>query len=207
MTLLSGIIGKNRSEAPPDAATRPRRTPTPPKPHRPVDALSRFLALNETPKEYRALPAASTPSQAIRVERSVDDRGRASGRMVLPVGYNPLVAPPALLTLGGRPAIRGGAAIVAWLERRGVRCAMTADARLICSTPGGRMPLEVREIVRVADELIKGHLLDRPLPCALSHPPTAVGKGKAEPLPEAVSVIEPDLVPACAAHLAGELEP
>lgn len=82
-------------------------------------------------------------------------------------------------------------AIIELLSSRGVRLRVTDDGSyLIAEAPGGRLR-QTRDLVREAEPLLRAHLLGQPLQCALPHP-----KGTT---PDAVTLIEPSGIPACAA--------
>jgi len=105
-----------------------------------------------------------------------------------------------LIASDGRPAIRGPEAIIAMLERKGIRLQLSGpNSRLEVLSRKGRAVADVRSLVQLAEPLVRAHLLGQPLRCEAGHPP-----GEAPP---AVTLVEPDAMPCCEQHLVEELEP
>jgi hypothetical protein len=195
MSVLEAITRRKQEASP---SPRARREPRPAKPHRLVDRLSAHPSIGRIPEAWIGLPLGGRAVVEPDPAMAGDPREWAAS----PRDLAEAVRPGALLRTGGTDAIRGRE-LLAWLESRAPllpRFVAGPGGTLGYTVAGGQLPDALRAIIRDAAPLLLGYVSGSPLLCAYRHP----GKG---PAPEAVSLTEPAGLPACAAHLSGELEP
>ena len=150
-----------------------------PKPPRPIDLVSRLLALRGTPD--RIFPVA---------DRKFSDLNLEAERATLP-------GAPIAGFLPGTPAASDDpAAIVARLERRGVALSVTPGGRLLAVTSGGHIPDDLLSVLVGCERLLVAELMETPLLCEAGP--------HAGPVPKAVTTLAVN-VPSCRDHAAGRL--
>jgi hypothetical protein len=195
MGVLEAVTRRKPAASPPARARREPR-PAKRKPPKPVDALGAIAGLARVEKQYHAL---ATP---VRTTTDIEPDGGMldGGRITAESPDVSMLRPTQLLTTGGRDAVRGPEAVLAWFAKQGITITLTADGRLLATSPGGGILASTREALRVTAPLIRAHLAGAPLRCGLQH---RLKNGEAVPL--AVTLAEPDGVPLCADHATGIL--
>jgi hypothetical protein len=157
----------NGGKAPRTAPVRGRKS----KPARPVDLLRRYW-----------LDRGASYFSARQGRDAADMMDAKAAEGYIEAGVAPASPAPRTHIRPARPAPRGPAAMIAYLERRGIKCYPTIDGNFSVDTAGARLDWPTFEAIKEARPLLRAFLHGSPLRCAL---PRHTGGG--EP-PEAVSV-------------------
>jgi len=158
-----------------DALSRPRG----PKPPRPIDLVSRQVALRGTAD--RIFPVADRKFSDLNLEAELATMPGAPIAGFLP----------------GTPAASDDpAAIVARLARRGVALSVTPGGRLLAVTSGGHIPDDLLSVLVGCERLLVAELMETPLLCEAGP--------HAGPVPKAVTTLAVN-VPSCRGHADGSL--
>jgi hypothetical protein len=154
-----------------------RRKPKAAPKARPVDALAALPFLAGRPEEFRLIGTRGP-------------REDADGQLFDSLSRT---APAPRVTPAVPPAV-GAQAILERVAKAGVSLQLVGG-RLVATSQAGALSDPVREVLRRSAPLLRAHLAGQPLRCAFDHRDVP---------PEAVSLAEPDDVPACEKHAGGE---
>jgi hypothetical protein len=153
---------------------------------RPVDGLGALPALGPVADRIVPFGPADTGLPAGWREMILHGEGAEA---------DPPYGLPGAVLSRGHAAAHGPEAIIARLQKRGVRLSLSPTKEfLIVEAPGGRLFDAEREAVDKAARLLLAHLTGSPLGCALGH------KGEAPP----AASIALGGAPICEAHLRGD---